>query len=133
MLKTGSAFYAPAAAAITMAESYLKDKKRVLSCAAWLAGEYGVRGMYVGVPVVIGAKGVERVVKIDLNVREKVMFKKSVAAVRELIKASKRVLAKSSAPKKKPARKAPRKAPGKASGKAPAKARAKKTGAKKKR
>ena len=85
--------------------------------------------MYVGVPVVIGAKGVERVVKIDLNVREKVMFKKSVAAVRELIKASKRVLAKSSAPKKKPARKAS----GKASGKAPAKARAKKTGAKKKR
>ncbi len=100
LLKTGSAFYAPAAAAIAMAESYIKDKKRVLPCAAWLSGEYGVRGMYVGVPVVIGAKGVERVVKVDLNAREQAMFKKSVAAVRELLKASKRILAKSSAPKK---------------------------------
>ena len=114
LLKTGSAFYAPAAAAIAMAESYLKDKKRVLPCAAWLSGEYGVRGMYVGVPVVIGAKGVERVVKIDLSTREKAMFDKSVAAVRELIKASKRVLAKSPKPKKKPEKKAPRKAPAKA-------------------
>ncbi|MEE1568375.1 MAG: malate dehydrogenase [Alphaproteobacteria bacterium] len=114
LLKTGSAFYAPAAAAITMAESYLKDKKRVLPCAAWLSGEYGVRGMYVGVPVVIGAKGVERVVKINLSTREKAMFDKSVAAVRELIKASKRILAKSPRPKKKPEKKAPRKAPAKA-------------------
>ncbi len=114
LLKTGSAFYAPAAAAIAMAESYLKDKKRVLPCAAWLSGEYGVRGMYVGVPVVIGAKGVERVVKIDLSTREKAMFDKSVAAVRELIKASKRILAKSPRPKKKPEKKAPRKAPAKA-------------------
>ena len=125
LLKTGSAFYAPAAAAIAMAESYLKDKKRVLPCAAWLSGEYGVRGMYVGVPVVIGAKGVERVVKIDLNGREKTMFKKSVAAVRELLKASKRILAKSSGPKKKPAKKKPAK---KAVRKAPAKALRKATG-----
>jgi len=114
LLKTGSAFYAPAAAAIAMAESYLKDKKRVLPCASWLSGEYGVRGMYVGVPVVIGAKGVERVVKINLSTREKAMFDKSVAAVRELIKASKRILAKSPRPKKKPEKKAPRKAPAKA-------------------
>ncbi len=114
LLKTGSAFYAPAAAAIAMAESYLKDKKRVLPCAAWLSGEYGVRGMYVGVPVVIGAKGVERVVKINLSTREKAMFDKSVAAVRERIKASKRILAKSPRPKKKPEKKAPRKAPAKA-------------------
>ena len=114
LLKTGSAFYAPAAAAIAMAESYLKDKKRVLPCAAWLSGEYGVRGMYVGVPVVIGAKGVERVVKINLSTREKAMFDRSVAAVRELIKASKRILAKSPRPKKKPEKKAPRKAPAKA-------------------
>lgn len=126
LLKTGSAFYAPAAAAIAMAESYIKDKKRVLPCAAWLSGEYGVRGMYVGVPVVIGAKGVERVVKIDLNAREKAMFKKSVAAVRELLKASKRILAKSSGTKKKPAKKKPakkaaRKAPAKALRKAPGK------------
>ena len=114
LLKTGSAFYAPAAAAIAMAESYLKDKKRVLPCAAWLSGEYGVRGMYVGVPVVIGAKGVERVVKINLSTREKAMFDRSVSAVRELIKASKRILAKSPRPKKKPEKKAPRKAPAKA-------------------
>ena len=67
LLKTGSAFYAPASSAIAMAESYLKDKKRVLPCAAWLNGEYGVKDMYVGVPVVIGAKGVERVVEIDLT------------------------------------------------------------------
>ena len=67
LLKTGSAFYAPAASAIAMAESYLQDKKRVLPCAAWLSGEYGVKDLYVGVPVVIGAKGVERIVEIELN------------------------------------------------------------------
>ena len=66
-MKTGSAFYAPAASAIAMAESYLIDKKRVLPCAAWLNGEYGVKDMYVGVPVVIGAKGVERIVEIELD------------------------------------------------------------------
>jgi malate dehydrogenase len=85
LLKTGSAFYAPAASAIQMAESYLKDKRRVLPCAAMLNGEYGVKGLYVGVPVVIGAGGVERVVEIDLNKAEKAMFDKSVAAVRGLI------------------------------------------------
>jgi malate dehydrogenase len=85
LLKTGSAFYAPAASAIQMAESYLKDKRRVLPCAAMLNGEYGVKGLYVGVPVVIGAAGVEKVVEIDLNKAEKAMFDKSVAAVRGLI------------------------------------------------
>ena len=85
LLKTGSAFYAPASSAIAMAESYLKDKKRVLPCAAYLNGQYGVKGLYVGVPVVIGAGGVERVVEIDLNKTEKSMFDKSVAAVRGLI------------------------------------------------
>ena len=85
LLKTGSAFYAPASSAIAMAESYLKDKRRVLPCAAMLNGEYGVKGLYVGVPVIIGANGVERVVEIDLNKAEKAMFDKSVAAVRGLI------------------------------------------------
>jgi malate dehydrogenase len=85
LLKTGSAFYAPAASAIAMAESYLKDKRRVLPCAAMLNGEYGVKGLYVGVPVIIGANGVEKVVEIDLSKAEKAMFDKSVAAVRGLI------------------------------------------------
>ena len=85
LLKTGSAFYAPASSAIAMAESYLKDKRRVLPCAAMLNGEYGVKGLYVGVPVIIGANGVEKVVEIDLNAAEKAMFDKSVAAVRGLI------------------------------------------------
>jgi malate dehydrogenase len=85
LLKTGSAFYAPAASAIAMAEAYLLDKKRVLPCAAWLNGQYGVKDLYVGVPVVLGAGGVERVVEIELNAAEKAMFDKSVAAVRGLI------------------------------------------------
>ena len=85
LLKTGSAFYAPAASAIAMAESYLKDKRRVLPCAAMLNGEYGVKGLYVGAPVIIGANGVEKVVEIELNKAEKAMFDKSVAAVRGLI------------------------------------------------
>jgi malate dehydrogenase len=85
LLKTGSAFYAPAAAAIQMAEAYLKDKKRVLPCAAWLTGQYGVKDLYVGVPVVIGEKGVERVVEISLQGEEKAMFEKSVAAVKTLV------------------------------------------------
>jgi malate dehydrogenase len=87
LLKTGSAFYAPAASAIAMAESYLRDKKRVLPCAAWLNGEYGVRDLYVGVPVVIGAKGAERIVEIELNSAERDMFDKSVKAVRGLVDA----------------------------------------------
>ncbi|MCA0255163.1 MAG: malate dehydrogenase [Proteobacteria bacterium] len=84
LLKTGSAFYAPAASAIEMAESYLKDKKRVLPCAAYLDGQYGVKDMYVGVPVVIGAEGVERVVEIELDETDKAGFDKSVAAVKGL-------------------------------------------------
>jgi malate dehydrogenase len=87
LLKTGSAFYAPAASAIAMAESYLRDKKRVLPCAAWLKGEYGVHNLYVGVPVVLGAKGVERVVEIELDRAERAMFEKSVAAVQGLVDA----------------------------------------------
>jgi malate dehydrogenase len=87
LLKTGSAFYAPAASAIAMAESYLKDKKRVLPCAAYLNGEYGVKDLYVGVPVVLGSKGVERIVEIEFNGPEKAMFDKSVEAVRGLVDA----------------------------------------------
>jgi malate dehydrogenase len=91
LLKTGSAFYAPAASAIAMAESYLKDKKRVLPCATYLNGEYGVRDMYIGVPVVIGAKGVERIVQIDLTRAEQDMFTKSIASVQGLIDACKKI------------------------------------------
>ena len=91
LLKTGSAFYAPASSAIAMAESFLKDKKRVLPCAAWLNGEYGVKDMYVGVPVVIGAKGVERVVEIDLSSAEREMFDKSALSVQQLVDACKNI------------------------------------------
>ena len=87
LLKTGSAYYAPAASAINMAESYLRDKKRVLPCAAALKGEYGVKDMYVGVPVVIGADGVERVIEIELNKTEQKQFDKSVQAVADLCSA----------------------------------------------
>ncbi|MBF0251575.1 MAG: malate dehydrogenase [Alphaproteobacteria bacterium] len=85
LLKTGSAFFAPASAAIEMADSYLKDKRRVLPCAAYLTGQYGVKDMFVGVPVVIGRSGVERVVEIKLQARENTLFQKSVDAVRGLI------------------------------------------------
>jgi malate dehydrogenase len=91
LLKTGSAFYAPAASAIAMAESYLRDKKRVLPCAAWLNGEYGIKDLYVGVPVVIGAKGVERIVEIELNSSERSMFEKSAASVQGLVDACKKI------------------------------------------
>src|SRR5271157_2389493 len=91
LLKTGSAFYAPATAAIAMAESYLRDKKRVLPAAAWLNGEYGVKDLYVGVPVVLGSKGVERVVEIELNGAERGMFEKSVQAVDGLVEACKKI------------------------------------------
>ena len=91
LLKTGSAFYAPATSAIAMAESYLKDKKRVLPAAAYLEGQYGVKGTYVGVPVVIGAGGAERVVEISLNSAEQKAFDKSVAAVEGLIDACKKI------------------------------------------
>lgn len=85
LLKTGSAFYAPAASAIAMAESFLLDKKRVLPCAAKLNGEYGVKGLYIGVPVVIGKDGVERIVEIKLNPEEQKMFDYSVNAVKGLV------------------------------------------------
>jgi malate dehydrogenase len=91
LLKTGSAFYAPASAAIQMAESYLKDKRRVLPCAAYLDGEYGVKGLYVGVPVIIGAHGVEKIVEIDLSAAERQMFSKSVESVQGLLEAAKKI------------------------------------------
>ena len=84
---TGSAFYAPAASAIAMAESYLRDKRRVLPCAAYLTGQFGVKDMYVGVPVVIGAKGVEKIVEVEMNEAERAMFQKSVASVKGLVDA----------------------------------------------
>lgn len=87
LLKTGSAFYAPAASAVEMAESYLKDKKRILPAAAYLTGEFGVKNRYVGVPIVIGAGGAERIVEIELNGAEKKMFDTSVAAVEGLVEA----------------------------------------------
>ena len=87
LLKTGSAYYAPATSAIAMAESYLKDKKRVLPCAAHLTGQYGVKDLYVGVPCVIGAGGVERVVEIALNDEAATNFQASVDAVEELLDA----------------------------------------------
>lgn len=93
-LKTGSAFYAPAASAIAMAESYLKDKKRILPCAAYLNGEYGVKDLYVGVPVVIGAKGVEKIVELQLTADEKAMFDASVNAVKGLMDVTKPILSK---------------------------------------
>ncbi len=85
LLKTGSAFYAPASSAIEMAESYIKDKKRVLPCAAKLNGEYGVKGLYIGVPVVIGKDGVEKIIEIELNAEEQKMFDHSVNAVKGLV------------------------------------------------
>jgi malate dehydrogenase len=94
LLKTGSAFYAPAASAISMAEAYLQDKKRILPCAAYLNGEYGVKDLYVGVPVVLGAGGVEKIVEMQLNAEEKAMFDASVKAVKDLMEVTKPMLAK---------------------------------------
>ena len=94
LLKAGSAFYAPASSAIQMAESYLRDKKRVLPCAAHLNGEYGVKDLYVGVPVVIGAKGVEKIVDIKLNADEQAMLDKSVSAVKTLCEVAAGILKK---------------------------------------
>jgi malate dehydrogenase len=91
LLKTGSAFYAPAASAIAMAESFLKDQRRVLPCAAQLSGQYGVRDTYVGVPVVIGAGGVERIIEISFDEAEKAMFEKSIGAVHTLMEACKAI------------------------------------------
>jgi malate dehydrogenase len=91
LLKTGSAFYAPASSALAMAESYLLDKKRVVPCAAWLNGEYGIKDLYVGVPVVLGAKGVERIVEIDLSSAERDAFERSAASVQTLVDACKKI------------------------------------------
>ncbi|MDP3860294.1 MAG: malate dehydrogenase [Phaeovulum sp.] len=91
LLKTGSAFYAPATSAIEMAEAYLKDQKRLLPCAAWVDGALGLKGMYVGVPTVIGAAGVERIVDISLNKDEQAMFDKSVESVQGLVAACKAI------------------------------------------
>lgn len=87
LLKKGSAFYAPAASALAMAKSFLLNERRILPCAAYLSGEYGVNDMYVGVPAIIGSKGVESIVEVDLNSDEKAAFSKSVDAVKELIAA----------------------------------------------
>ena len=89
LLRSGSAFYAPATSAIEMAEAFLKDQKRLLPCAAHCAGEFGLNGMYVGVPTVIGAGGIEKIVEVNLDKTEQVMFEKSVEAVRRLIQACK--------------------------------------------
>ena len=91
LLKTGSAFYAPATSAIEMAEAYLKDQKRVLPCAAYVKGAYGLNGLYVGVPTVIGAGGIEKVIDIKLDKDEQAMFDKSVEAVRGLVAACKQI------------------------------------------
>ena len=91
LLKTGSAFYAPATSAIEMAEAYLKDQKRVLPCAAYCDGEFGLKGMYVGVPTVIGANGIEKIIEIEMDKDEIAMFDKSVNAVKGLVKACKSI------------------------------------------
>ena len=101
LLKTGSAYYAPASSAIQMAESYLKDKKRILPCAAYLNGQYGVKGIYVGVPVVIGAKGVERVVEVKLDLNEKKAFNASVREVKKLVATCQALIKKSAAANRK--------------------------------
>jgi len=85
LLKTGSAYYAPATAAIEMAEAYLKNKRRILPCAVWLQGEYGVKDLYVGVPAMIGHKGIERIIELNLNAEEQEMFNHSVQAVHQLV------------------------------------------------
>ena len=91
LLKTGSAFYAPAASAINMAESYLRDQKRIIPCAANLSGEYGFKDIYVGVPTIIGNKGVEKIIEIDLNEKENLNFSKSIDSVKNLIDACKKI------------------------------------------
>ena len=91
LLKTGSAFYAPAASAINMAESYLRDQKRIIPCAANLSGQYGLKDIYVGVPTIIGNKGVEKIIEINLNEIEKLNFSKSIDSVKNLIDACKKI------------------------------------------
>ena len=90
-LEKGSAFYAPAASGVEMAESYLKDLKKQMPCAVYLNGEYGVKDIYAGVPVIIGKDGVEKVVELDLEINEKAQFKKSIEAVKELFDAARKI------------------------------------------
>ena len=85
LLKTGSAYYAPSAAVVEMVEAILKDKKKILPCAAYLEGEYGINGLYVGVPVKLGARGIEQIIEIKLTAEEKAALDKSAASVRELV------------------------------------------------
>ena len=92
LLKKGTAFYAPASSAVQMIESFLKDKKMILPCAAHLSGEYGVKGLYVGVPVIIGKKGVEKIIELKLTPNEKREFNNSVQAVRELTNIASKLL-----------------------------------------
>ncbi|MGB4057374.1 MAG: malate dehydrogenase, partial [Alphaproteobacteria bacterium] len=93
LLKTGSAYYAPASSAIAMAESFLKDKRRVFPCAAKLNGEYGVKGLYIGVPIIIGKNGVEKIIEIELSAEERKMFDHSVNAVKDLVSAVDKIAA----------------------------------------
>ena len=85
LLKTGSAYYAPSAAAVEMTESILKDKKKILPCAAYLEGEYGINGLYVGVPCKLGARGLEQIIEINLTAEERIALQKSASAVQELV------------------------------------------------
>jgi len=85
LLKTGSAYYAPSAAAVEMVEAILKDKKKILPCAAYLDGEYGIKGLFVGVPVKLGAKGIEEIIQIKLTAEENTALQKSSMSVRELV------------------------------------------------
>ena len=85
LLKTGSAFYAPSAAVVEMAESIIRDKKRIIPCAAYCNGKYGVNGIFVGVPVKLGSSGVEEIIEIELNAEEKKAFDNSVSAIRKLV------------------------------------------------
>jgi malate dehydrogenase len=123
LMKTGSAFYAPASSAIAMADAYLKDKKRVLPCAAYLTGQYGVKGLYVGVPAVIGAGGVERIIELKLAMPEKKMLAASVAAVQTLVGVSKKLMQRAQRQAAKPGPK-PRRVAAAATRKAGAKPRA---------
>jgi malate dehydrogenase len=93
LLGNGSAFYAPASSAVSMAESYLKDKRKILPVAAFLNGEYGVKGLYIGVPTIIGKNGVEKIVEVKLNDSENEMFQKSVSAVKKLVEETDALLA----------------------------------------
>jgi malate dehydrogenase len=85
VLKTGLAFYSPARSAIHMAEAFLKDKKNVITCAAKLAGEYGIQGLYAGVPVIMGAGGIEKVIEVELDAEERKAFDVSIVAVKSLV------------------------------------------------